>query len=69
MSLLDLLGGVRDALRVPRRRRSSDPVPPHQLASVAAVVEALRQLNDNLDAVDGVWHFNRMYLQVTELVE
>ena len=35
---------------------------------VAAVIERMRNIRDRLDPRDGVACFNRMYLQVTELV-
>lgn len=69
MGLRDLLDTVRSRLRLPGRRRSRAPVPAHQLPDVPAVVAALRALGDELDADDGVRQFNRMYLQVTELVD
>jgi hypothetical protein len=55
---------------LPRRRRSAapEPVPPGQLTTVAAVVDRLRAIDQALPADDGVAAFNRMYLQVTELV-
>ena len=70
----DLLDRVRTPVRLPPLRlppalTRKEPVPPHQLPDVAAVVAALRGLDAELGAGDGVWHFNRMYLQVTELVE
>lgn len=43
--------------------------PAHQLPDVPAVVAALRAVDADLAADDGVWQFNRMYLQVTELVD
>ncbi|MCK0113190.1 DUF5995 family protein [Ornithinimicrobium sp. F0845] len=69
MGFLDLLDRLRGAVGLPPRRPATTPVPPHQLPSVPAVVSALRDLSDELDHGDGVWQFNRMYLQVTELVE
>lgn len=74
MALLDLLDRVRTRLRIPPLRlppalSRREPVPPHQLPDVAAVVAALRTLDTELDPADGVRQFNRMYLQVTELVE
>lgn len=68
MGFRDLLDSLRSVLRLPRRRRPTAPVPPHQLPTVAAVVAELRRVDDDLDRGDGVWQFNRMYLQVTELV-
>ncbi len=55
---------------LPGRRRPSGevPLPPGQLPSVAAVVDRLRAIDQALPADDGVAAFNRMYLQVTELV-
>lgn len=35
---------------------------------VAAVIERMRKIRDGLDPGDGVACFNRMYVQVTELV-
>ena len=77
MGLLDLLDTVRTTLRIPPlrlpsrpgRSRHGAPVPEGQLPDVPAVVAALRALDADLDRADGVWHFNRMYLRVTELVE
>lgn len=74
MALLDLLDRARTRLRIPPLRLPAalsrrEPVPAGQLPDVAAVVAALRHLDVELDPGDGVWHFNRMYLQVTELVE
>ncbi|MFK5647207.1 DUF5995 family protein [Ornithinimicrobium sp. LYQ121] len=75
MGLLDLLDSVRTTLRIPRLRlpsvptRRREPAPGHQLPDVPAVVAALRELDAELDHADGIWHFNRMYLQVTELVD
>lgn len=73
MALLDLLDRVRRTvrlpLRLPRALSRREPVPAHQLPDVASVVAALRAIDAELDHTDGVWHFNRMYLQVTELVE
>lgn len=65
--LLDRVGStVRDTLpQLPRRR--VEP-PPHQLPDVPAVVAALRRIDGELDDRDGIRHFNRMYLKVTELV-
>lgn len=68
MGLRDLLSTVRQTLGLPRLRRGRAPVPAHQLPDVPAVVAALRGIDRDLDHGDGVWHFNRMYLQVTELV-
>lgn len=68
MGFLDLLGGLRESLRLPRRRPAPVPVPPHQLPTIPAVIAALREIDGDLDHGDGVWQFNRMYLQVTELV-
>lgn len=68
MGLRDLLGTVRRTLGLPRLRRGRAPVPDHQLPDVPAVVSALRAIDEDLTHGDGVWHFNRMYLQVTELV-
>lgn len=73
MGSLGFLDRTRTALRNGRLRLPSltwgrlEP-PPHQLPDVPAVVAALRRLDRELDAGDGVGHFNRMYLQVTELV-
>lgn len=53
------------------RRRTGhglDPVPPGQLPDVAAVVARLQELDGQFAPGDGVAAFNRMYLQVTELV-
>ena len=74
MALLDVLDRLRTRLRLPPLRlppalTRREPVPPGQLPDVAAVVEALRRLDAELDPADGVWQFNRMYLQVTELVD
>ncbi|TQL51508.1 hypothetical protein FB467_2655 [Ornithinicoccus hortensis] len=65
MGWRDLLAGVRRRLR-PTPGRVQPP--PHQLASVAAVIEALRAVDGTLEPGDGIRHFNRMYLRVTELV-
>ena len=43
-------------------------MPPGQAASVAEVVERLRRVGAGLGADDGVGHFNRLYLLVTERV-
>jgi hypothetical protein len=72
MGLFDLLDTVRSTLRLPNlpgRARRREPVPAGQLPDIPAVVAALRSIDAQLDPTDGVWHFNRMYLQVTELVE
>lgn len=50
------------------RTQAAEPVPPGQLADVAAVVARLRELQGQFAPDDGVGAFNRMYLQVTELV-
>ena len=55
-------------MRLPSLALGRSPVPSHQLPDVAAVVAALRTLHDELPTGDGVRQFNRMYLQVTELV-
>ncbi|GAA5168303.1 DUF5995 family protein [Ornithinimicrobium tianjinense] len=68
MGLRNLLDVVRSTLRLGPRRGAVVPVPPHQLPDVASVVDALRQLQEELEPGDGVRQFNRMYLQVTELV-
>lgn len=68
MGFLDVLDRLRTRLRLPPRGSTLDPPPPHQLSTVAAVVAALREIDAELDPSDGVWQFNRMYLQVTELV-
>ncbi|QDO90354.1 hypothetical protein FNH13_10575 [Ornithinimicrobium ciconiae] len=69
MGLLDALDSVRKVLRLPPRSRARQAPPPRQLPTVAAVVAALRTIDTELDHHDGVWQFNRMYLQVTELVD
>ncbi|HLS46582.1 MAG TPA: DUF5995 family protein [Ornithinicoccus sp.] len=69
MGFLDLVDRVRRTLRLPPRKGRRTPVPGHQLTSVSAVIAALRAIDDELDATDGLWQFNRMYLQVTTLVE
>lgn len=68
MGLRHLLDVVRSTLRLGPPRGVLAPVPGHQLPDVAAVVDALRQIQGELEPGDGVRHFNRMYLQVTELV-
>jgi hypothetical protein len=68
MTLRDLLSTVRRRLRLPPLTRDRPAVPPHQLPDVPAVVAALRTLHAELPPGDGVRQFNRMYLQVTELV-
>ncbi|WP_122263639.1 DUF5995 family protein [Ornithinimicrobium cerasi] len=68
MGLRDLLTSVRRRLRLPPVGRGRSPVPPHQLPDVPSVVSALRTLHEELPPGDGVRQFNRMYLQVTELV-
>lgn len=68
MGFLDFLDTVRDVLRLPGRRRKPVAAPPHQLPTVPAVIAALREVGEDLDHGDGVWQFNRMYLQVTKLV-
>lgn len=68
MDLRDLLDAVCLRLRLPRLRRGRAPVPSHQLPDVPAVVAALHEIDRDLFHGDGVWHFNRMYLRVTELV-
>lgn len=62
----DLLDAAASWARRTRRRRRA--VPPGQLPDVAAVVARLRALQQELEPGDGVAAFNRMYLQVTELV-
>lgn len=64
----------REVIRWRRRPRSHDtpplvPVPAEQLPTVAAVIERLRALQDDLPDPDGVREFNRMYLRVTEVVD
>lgn len=66
MGWRDLWDGVRRRLR-PTPGRVQPP--PHQLSTVHAVVEALREVGDGLEPGDGIRQFNRMYLRVTELVE
>lgn len=51
------------------RTQSVEPVPPGQLPDVAAVIARLRELQAQFAPDDGVGAFNRMYLQVTELVD
>lgn len=70
MSLFDLVDRARATLSSvlpPLPQRRAEP-PSHQLPDVPAVVAALRRIDRDLQDRDGVWHFNRMYLQVTELV-
>ena len=68
MGFLDFLDSVRSTLRLPPRRSVAAAVPEHQLPTVAAVVAALHDLDGDDGPDDGLWQFNRMYLQVTELV-
>lgn len=63
-SLTSVLRRVRAALSPVGRA----PVPPTQPATVAEAVARLRAAGEGLDGSDGVGHFNRMYLRVTELV-
>lgn len=70
MGIFDLLDRVTTTVRsalppLPQRRTTP---PAHQLPDVPAVVAALRRIDRELDRRDGVWHFNQMYLRVTELV-
>ncbi len=62
------LRGVVTAVRERLARRRRLPVPPNQPRSVDEVVDRLREVDRMLPAGDGVGAFNRMYLQVTELV-
>lgn len=66
MGWTDLLEGVRKRFR-PAPGRVEPP--PHQLPTVPAVVEALREAGEALEPGDGIRQFNRMYLRVTELVD
>lgn len=68
MGFLDLFDGLRATLRLPPRRTAAAAVPAHQLPTVTAVLAELQKLAATDDQSDGVWQFNRMYLQVTELV-
>lgn len=66
--LRDLVSALPRLLPGQRRRAAREPVPDGQPATVAEVVSRLRALQSTLPPGDGVAAFNRMYLQVTELV-
>ncbi len=69
MSWLRDLASALPRLRPRRSRRAArEPVPDGQPATVAEVISRLRALQATLPPADGVAAFNRMYLQVTELV-
>jgi hypothetical protein len=66
--LRDLVSALPRLMPVPHRRAAREPVPDGQPATVAEVITRLRSLQSTLPPGDGVAAFNRMYLQVTELV-
>lgn len=58
---------ILDVLRG-RARLRREPVPPHQLDSIDAVIEQMQVIGSRLGPDDGLGAFNGMYLRVTQLI-